>query len=376
MRFNLHELAGSLGDLGTFLPLTVAMSAATGLHLGWMLVAAGLMNIVSGVAFRIPVPVQPMKAIAAVAIAEGLSGGAVVAAGWGMGVVLTLLAVTGLMPIIDRWVPRPVVRAIQLGVGLKLCLTGLGSAAGLDWLGFNSVLVACLIGAALLLGALRRWPLVLPVFLTGFAVLACTDAAAYNQIGFAWPRLQWLTPSPADWADGLVHGFLPQLPLTLLNSVIAVCALAGDYFPGRNPSTRRMALSVGVMNLFCVGWSGMPMCHGAGGLAAQVKAGARTGGSVVMLGAGKCVLGLAFGVSLMPLLAAYPAAVLGPLVIFAGVALAQAGARATRGRDWLVVVPAALVAASTQTLYGFFAAVALYLLISPCRRAGRLGKHH
>lgn len=371
MRFNLHELAGALGDLGTFLPLTVAMAAATGLNLGWMLVAAGLMNIASGLVFRIPIPVQPMKAIAAVAIADGLSGGAVVAAGWTMGILLTLLAVTGLMPWIDRKVPRPVVRAIQLGVGLKLCLTALGSVGGLPWFGMDGVALTIVVSIALMVGVLRRWPMVLVVFVAGFVVLAVKDRALYGGLGLAWPTLEWIVPSRSEWVDGWVQGALPQLPLTLLNSVIAVCALSGDYFPKRAIAPKRMAASVGLMNLLCIGWSGMPMCHGAGGLAAQVRAGARTGGSVVMLGVGKCVVGLGFGVSLMPLLNAYPVAVLAPLVAFAGISLAQAGCKATHRRDWLVVLPAAVVMAWTQTLYGFAVAVVIYLLLSIFVRSSR-----
>jgi len=369
LRFDLREGAGSLGDMGTFLPLTVALAATTGLHLGWMLVAAGLMNILSGYLFRMPIPVQPMKAIAAVAIADGLSGGAVVAAGWIMGGVVTVLAVTGLMPWIDRLVPRPVVRAIQLGIGIKLLITGLSWAGDLPILGIDSMLVVLLIGIALLLGVLRGWPLVLPIFLVGFIILAIDHSQAYRGLGISMPELRWLRPTRDDWINGSLHGALPQLPLTLLNSVIAVCALTGDYFPKRAITPRQMSLSVGLMNLLCIGWSGLPLCHGSGGLAAQYRAGARTGGSVIMLGLGKVVLGLAFGASLLPLLKAYPLSILAPLIGLAGGSLAHAGYHATRRQDWLIVLPAAAVIALTHTLYGLALGIALYLLIS--RAIGR-----
>jgi len=371
MRFNLRELSGSLGDLGTFLPLTLALAYATGLNLGWMLIAAGLMNIASGVLFRIPIPDQPMKAIAAVAIAEGLSGGAVVASGWVMGGVLTLIAVTGLIHWIDRLVPRPVVRAIQLGVGLKLAWSGLTWASDLPVFGANSVAVGVIIAVVLLVGVLRRWPMVLPVFLAGFAILAIDHQGAYSALRLGWPELQWIVPTGEDWGDGLIHGVLPQLPLTLLNSVIAVCALSSDYFPKRAITPKRMALSVGLMNLLCIGWSGMPMCHGAGGLAAQVQAGARSGGSVVMLGIGKVMVGVALGVSLLPLLLHYPDAVLAPLVGLAGLSLAHAGTRTTHKTDWLAILPAAVVILFTQTLYGFIVGVILVVLIRrlhPCAK--------
>lgn len=363
LRFNLRELAGSFGDLGTFVPLTVAMALATGLDFGWMLVAAGLMNIATGLLFRLPIPVQPMKAIAAVAIAEGLSGGAVIAAGWIMGAALTLIAVTGLIPLIDRLVPRPVVRAIQLGIGLKLLLTAVQWLEPLPMIGADSLVVAMFVAAVLLVGAMRNWPLVLPVFVSGFVVLALHDGSAYHALRLDLPAFGWALPDAGAWREGLVYGALPQLPLTLLNSVLAVCALSGDYFPKHPIVPKRMTLSVGLMNLLCVGWSGLPMCHGSGGLAAQYRAGARTGGSVVMLGTAKVLIGLTLGASIMPLLLTYPASFLGPLVGFAGIALAHAGGRSIKGADWLIVIPAATMIVARQTLDGFLVGVILAVLI-------------
>ena len=359
LRFNLRELAGSFGDLGTFLPLTVALAVTTGLNFAAMLIAAGLMNIATGLLFRLPVPVQPMKAIAAVAIAEGLSGGAVVAAGWGMGTVLTLIAITGLMPLLDRLVPTPLVRAIQLGIGLKLLLHALESMSALPPIGGNSLIVGTITAGLIFIGTLRHWLIVLPLFLAGFVIIAIETPSVYQTITINTPELLWITPTDAEWKDGLVHGALPQLPLTLLNSVIAVCALSGDYFPKHRIQTKKMVSSVGLMNLICVGWSGLPMCHGAGGLAAQYRAGARTGGSVIMLGGVKVVLGIAFGVSLLPLLQNYPIAILAPLIGFAGISLAYNGRLVKRKRDWFVVLPSAAVIVFTQTLYGFLAGVAI-----------------
>lgn len=368
LRFDLRELAGAFGDLGTFIPLTVAMALATGLDFGWMLVAAGLMNIATGLLFRLPIPVQPMKAIAAVAIAEGLSSGAVIASGWVMGAALTLIAVTGLLPIIDRLVPRPVVRAIQLGIGIKLTLTAAQWLGPLPMLGSDSILITLMVSTALLIAAIRNWPLILPVFIAGFFLLACHEGSAYAALRLEPPAPTWLLPAGNDWQEGLIYGTLPQLPLTLLNSVLAVCALSSDYFPKQPISTKRMALSVGLMNLVCVGWSGLPMCHGSGGLAAQYRAGARTGGSVIILGSIKVIAGIAFGVSLLPLLQAYPTAILAPLVAFAGLSLAQTAFLKTRPHGWIVVLPAVGVIVLTQTLYGFVIGMLLTAVIPRATR--------
>ncbi|MEM6257486.1 MAG: putative sulfate/molybdate transporter [Planctomycetota bacterium] len=364
LRFTLRELVGSFGDLGTFLPLCVALAVTTELNFAAMLIAAGLMNIATGLLFRLPVPVQPMKAIAAVAIAEGLSGGAVVAAGWGMGAALTLISITGLIPWLDRLIPTPIVRAIQLGVGLKLLLHALECLPGLPAVGPNSLLVALAAAGLILLGTVQKWPVVLPLFLAGFAIILFEVPSAYQTITINSPQLNWIVPSEAEWKQGLIQGALPQLPLTLLNSVIAVCALSGDYFPKNRIESRRMASSVGMMNLLCVGWSGLPMCHGAGGLAAQYRAGARTGGSVIMLGGIKVALGIAFGVSLLPLLQSYPVAILAPFIGFAGVSLAYNGCLVNKVRDGFVILPSALVTVATQTLYGFLAGIILTFILT------------
>ena len=362
MRYSLREFAGSLGDLGTFLPLVVAMAIGTGLDLGWMLIGAGLMNVVSGVVFRLPVPVQPMKAIAAVAIAEGLSGGDVVAAGWWMGVIVTVLAVSGLVERFDRIIPEAVVRGIQLGVGVKLAWVGVAWVGALPVVGWDGLIAAGVCGALLAAGVWRGWPMVLVVFAAGFGLLALAQPRAYGEVALGAPVWQWVMPHGIQWWDGLWRGALPQLPLTLLNSVVAVCALSADYFPGRGIAPRRMALSVGLMNLVCMPWSGLPMCHGSGGLAAQYRAGARTGGSVVMLGAVKVLAGVMFGASLAGLLGAYPAAVLGPMVVLAGLGLAHAGGKRLVGTEWtgwVVALGTAGTIVVTQTAIGFALGVGL-----------------
>ena len=124
--FSWAEFSGSLGDLGLFIPLVVAMSSVGSLDLGTILIAAGAMNVATGCFFRQPIPVQPMKAIAAVAITEGLAKGELMASGILMGAILFLFGLTGTIGVINRWIPRPLVRGIQLGVGLKLAATGIG----------------------------------------------------------------------------------------------------------------------------------------------------------------------------------------------------------------------------------------------------------
>ena len=188
-KFTRLEFSGSLGDLGTFLPLIIVMSLACRLDVGIILICAGLMNILTGLLFRQPIPVQPMKAIAAVAITESLVADQIVAAGLIMGVLMVTLALSGAIDLINRLVPRAVVRGIQLGVGLKLAQKGVSWISGLPVVGADSLLVAALAVVLLLFFLVRRQPAVLYVFLAGFLLLLFSNAQAYESMVFALPQI-------------------------------------------------------------------------------------------------------------------------------------------------------------------------------------------
>lgn len=371
-QFTWAELSGSLGDLGTFLPLVLAMSLVCHFDLGMVLICAGLMNLWTGWRFRQPIPVQPMKAIAAVAITQGMRSGEIAAAGLVVGAVMIGLALSDSIRWAAQWVPKAVVRGIQLGVGISLILKAVqwlfggvsGTAggtgtAGLPWLGWDSLLIAAVAAAVLSLSLLRRLPVLLAVFLAGFALIYLRTPEVYDTVRLTLPQWRPTWPGGSDWLAGLLQGAIPQIPLTLLNSVIAVCALSNDYFPGRGATPRRIAASVGVMNLLCIPLGGIPMCHGAGGLAAQYRFGARTGGSAVMLGILNIVLGLAFGCALLNVLSAYPQSILAAMLIFGGGTLAWAAKDSLRGCDAMILLTTAAAIVAYDTTIGFLAGLAL-----------------
>ena len=342
IRFSRGEFAGALGDLGTFIPLLVGMVHVCGLQLGPALLAAGVMNIVTGLVFRIPMPVQPMKAIAAVAIAEGLTESQILIAGIGTGVVVLFLGVTGLINWLNAAIPRSVVRGLQLALGLKLLSGGFAMIAGTNtWIGWDSIAMGVFCAVlVLLLYFSKRIPGALVVFGIGLVAVLATDFSIVSRMTFG---LGWHLPNlldPGDWSVGLQRGALPQIPLTTLNSVIAVCALSIDLCPDRPAAPRRVAISVALMNLVCCPLGGMPMCHGAGGLAAQHRFGARTGGSVILLGVVKVVLAVLFGSSLLVWLNAYPESVLGVLLLFGGLELAIVCRDQRRRVDFFVMLVA------------------------------------
>jgi MFS superfamily sulfate permease-like transporter len=339
-RLDRHEIAGSLGDLGTFLPLLVGMASQNGLDFSSALFFAGLFNIVTGLTFSIPMAVQPMKAIAAVALTQGLTVHQILAAGVIVSAVILVLGLTGLIDAVNRIVPRSVVRGIQLSVGLSLLIKGLQMVTGTQRvLGLDGLAIAVL--ATLVVLSLRlssRFPAALVLFLAGVAIaLAKSPALAGSmRLGLTFPH--WTPLRWTDFAAAFPKAALPQIPLTTLNSVVAVCALSADLFPDRPASPRKVAVSVGLMNLVAGWFGGMPMCHGSGGLAGQYRFGARTNGSILFLGAGKLLLAILFGASLMALCVAFPVSLLGVMLGFSGLELALVCRDQTRRPDAFIMI--------------------------------------
>jgi hypothetical protein len=353
-RFWLREAAGSLGDFGTFVPLAVGMVLVAGLDAGTLLVTAGLANIWGGLAFGIPIAAQPMKAICALAIVGALSGKQAVVAGLFVAVTMALLGQLGLIRSFAKLVPDAVLRALQLTVACELLLSGLrfgftGSPANL----------ALMAGAMVALWLLRRrleWAAI-GLLAAGLGLAVWQTPALLSAPHITLWQPHWMPFDRAALA-GIWRAGLPQLPLTLLNSVLAMAALAAQLYPqqAQRITPTRMALSVGFMNLLVCPLGGMPLCHGSGGLAGQHKLGARSGISVILLGLVKLGLGLLFGGAAVLWMKAFPRPVLGLFLLLAGWSLAEAS-RAWKTRTGIWVSATMVVAnyAAGSLLAGFAA---------------------
>lgn len=365
-RFTWQEVSGSLGDLGTFIPLFLGMVHQCGLQLIPTLFATGLMNIISGVLFRIPMPVQPMKAIAAVAIAERLTESQILTAGLITGAAVLLLALSGMIDWLNRIVPKSVIRGLQLGLGLKLAVRGVNMVVDThSWLGWDSVGVAALcVAVVIACMKAKRIPAALIVFGIGMVSVfaSAPTLLAHTTLGTTWhmPDL-W---SKADWWIGLQRAALPQIPLTTLNSVIAVCALSSDLFPHRAASPKRVAVSVALMNLLSCPLGAMPVCHGAGGLAAQYRFGARTGGSVIMLGSAKIILALVLGTAAVAWFDRFPNSVLGVLLFFGGLELAKVCRDQVAWRNVAIMLTTTASCLALNTAIGFVIGLATACVVA------------
>lgn len=312
------EASASVADMGTFLPLAVGVSIACGLEFGMVLICAGLANIYSGWRFGQPIAVQPMKVLAAAAIAGGWGANDLAMSGLVMGILMIALSLSGLAQRISSCMPGSAVRGIQLAAA------GMLVSKGLTWLmaiplfpvigRFDCLLLGT---AALILMYLPRLPRgwsVLGVFIAGllFSLLAGEASTA---------TLSTAPVAPVTWYT-VAEGTLLQLPLTLLNSVIAVCALSEGCFPGRGVSTGRMSLNVGCINLLAAATGGMPMCHGSGGMAALHRCGARTGAAPMLLGFAMLLGGLLFSQSALDVLQGFPRSLLAAMLLMTSITLA------------------------------------------------------
>eukprot|EP00262_Sarcandra_glabra_P021040 TRINITY_DN8641_c0_g1_i1.p1 TRINITY_DN8641_c0_g1~~TRINITY_DN8641_c0_g1_i1.p1 ORF type:complete len:487 (+),score=24.06 TRINITY_DN8641_c0_g1_i1:264-1724(+) len=396
------ELGGSVGDLGTYIPLVIALTLVNHLDLGTTLIFTALYNILTGLLFGIPMPVQPMKSIAAVAIAESqthLTVPQIMAAGISTATVLFVLGCTGLMSFLYRFIPLPVVRGVQLSQGLSFAFTAINyirydqnfatgkSGSARTWLGLDGLVLALssLLFIVLITGSgddeenpseqlapsnrtRRRWrsmiPAALLVFLLGLVLCFIRDPSIFKDLNFGPSKIQLVTITWEDWKTGFVRAAIPQIPLSILNSVIAVCKLSGDLFPGREASAMAVSVSVGIMNLVGCWFGAMPVCHGAGGLAGQYRFGGRSGASVLFLGIGKLVLGLAFGNSFVRILGEFPIGILGVLLLFSGIELAMASKdMSSKEESFVMLVCAAVSLTGSSAALGFVCGIILFVLL-------------
>jgi len=323
-KLGLHELSGAFGDLGVFIPFVLAYVSVVRMDAGAVLLAFGVALIAVGLAFRTPFPVQPMKAIGAAAAAhsaQAMSAAAVQAASLTTGVIWMLLAFTGLAGRIARWVPKGVTLGIVLGLGLALMLEGVRMMSG-EWL-----LAAPLLAGAFVLVAARGPAVMLVLLVSGLAysLWRNPEALAALQSLEAGFRLPALSFAALDWKDlwvGLVVLAIPQMPLTLGNALVATVEQNNRLFPERPATLRGVAASTGLINLWSAAVGGVPMCHGAGGMAGQVRFGARTGAAPVIFGVLLVIAALFFSGSVEALLKLLPLPVLGVILFLAGSQLA------------------------------------------------------
>jgi len=321
IRFDRNELSGAFGDIGTDFPLIVGMILVSGLDVTSSLVLFGAMQIFTGLTYGIPMPAQPLKAMAVLVITQKLSGNILYGGALAIGIAMLLLTLTGLIDWLARAVPKTVVRGIQLGLGMQLAILALKDYVPSDGVrGFGLAALAFAVTIALL--GNRKFPPALLVILLGaaYAFLFKINLGMLSRgVGFTLPHLH--RPALHDVLVGFVVLALPQLPLSLGNSVLATRQVAEDLFPERGLTERRIGLTYSAMNLVNPFFSGIPTCHGSGGMVGHHTFGARTGGSVVIYGSMYLALGLFLSKGFAVAVELFPKPVLGVILLFEGLNL-------------------------------------------------------
>lgn len=337
-----NELSGAVADLGVLVPIAVALIVKNGLSATAVLLPAGGLYLVVAAVYRLPVPVQPLKALGAIAIAQGLGSDEIAAAAILIGLIFVVIGATGLVDFAGRAFPRPLIRGVQLTVGLLFLRIAWGLvsdpptsfsefALAPAWavpLGLAIVLVAVLF---------RRRPVTLA--LVGIGVAAMLFRAGGELV----PGPSTVTFPSFDGATfwtAFTVLVIPQLPLSFANSCLATADAARSYFGEAAERVRagRLAMTLGSANVFAGAISGMPVCHGAGGLTAHVAFGARTWRAPAALGTALVVVALGAGAGLAAVLPAFPLPILAGLLAVAGL-LHLGLLRDLRGaREWAIAL--------------------------------------
>ncbi len=348
-RFDLPEWAGAFGDLGTLIPFVAAYVSILKIDASGMLVAFGVALIAAGSIYRTPFPVQPMKVIGAAAVSQttlaaGLGPALVTGAGLTTGLLWIFLAVTGLGRQAAGWIPRAALLGIVMGLGFSFMLEGIRMMSASPWI------AGLLLALTLLLVGRPRVPAMLVLLALGVLIALIGQPSLARDLGalepeFRLPALAWGSLSINDLWLGFVMLALPQLPLTFGNAFIAITEENNRLFPDRPVSERAVAFSTGLMNLGASLIGGIPMCHGAGGMAGHVGFGARTGGSSIILGGILLGAGLFLSASIGTIFRIFPQSVLGVILFMAGLQLAL-GSRdsGTEKADRFVVLATAAIA--------------------------------
>ena len=321
IRFDRQELAGAFGDIGTDFPLLVGMILAARLDACSVLVMYGLMQIITGLIYQRPMPVQPLKAVAALVITQKLAAGTLYGGGLAIGAIMLILTLSGLLDFIARSIPKMVVRGIQLGLGMSLGLLALKEYLPRDGtMGYVLGMIAFILIFWLLPN--KRFPAALAVISLGL-IYAFTFKLKWmdlnNAFGFSLPSLH--VPAWSDIVTGFVLLALPQIPLSLGNSILATRQVNEDLFPQRPLTIRKIGSTYSIMNLINPFFGGVPVCHGSGGMIGHYTFGARTGGSIVLYGLMYLIFGLFFSQGFSQVINIFPMPILGVILLFEALGL-------------------------------------------------------
>ncbi|CAN2042372.1 Sulfate permease [Candidatus Magnetomoraceae bacterium gMMP-15] len=377
-KFNRLELAGSFGDLGTLLPIALGMIVFNGLSACGLFFSVGLFYVLSGIYYKVTVPVQPMKVIGAYALASGLSVSQITASCLLISLFLLIIGGSGAITLLGRYIPKSVIRGVQISTGTLLMTQGIKFMAGTSkiqvlqsltepYLKFQNAgpvplsIILGIIGMILTFIFLnnKKVPAGIIVVATGLfigLILGTHKGFELIKPGFYLPQiLPFGIPTTFDFSFALIVLVLPQIPMTIGNAVVANADLSKEYFGEKSKKVtyKSLCFSMGLANILSFIFGGMPLCHGAGGLAAHYRFGARTAGSNIMIGLIFIILSLFLGKHALSILHLIPMSILGVLLVFAGSQLALTITDLKKRKDFFVVLMMLGITLASNLAVGF-----------------------
>ncbi|SLM32535.1 SulP1 [Desulfamplus magnetovallimortis] len=386
--FNRMEFAGSLGDLGTLLPIAMGMIFINGMEPVGIFFSAGLFYIFSGFYFKVTVPVQPMKVVGAYAIATGMSASQISASAMLLGIVLLVLGGTNAISFVGRLIPKPVIRGVQLSTGVLLMAEGIRFMTGsskyqlmqnavepaLSIQSIGGIPIGIFIGFAgailtLFLLDNKKYPAgIVIIILGGVTGLLFGKSGILGAVipSFHLPGfLPHGLPSKADFTFVLLALVIPQIPMTIGNAIVAYADLSKEYFNDASDKVtyRASTISMSLANFVAFFIGGMPMCHGAGGLAAHYRFGAVTAGSNIIIGSIFLLSAVIFGQEISSILTLVPMSILGILLVFAGSQLALTILDLTVRKEMFCALIILGITIASNLAAGFMAGIAVAYIL-------------
>ena len=365
----LTEAGASVADLGTLLPITAALVVTNHVDPVAALALAGALFILAGLYFRVPIPVQPIKAAAAIAIATRARPEVIAAAGLVLGAILVVLAVTRAARLLVRLFPKPLIRGNQLGVGALLVIAAVALVRKPPGSDARALAVAgALLVVLVLTERARRVPVALAFVVGGVAWSLLRGASVHLVAHAALPGFSF--PGWHAAASALTLLVIPQIPLTLGNAVVGTADLEREYYGARAARVTPEALcfSCGAANIAVGLLGGMPLCHGSSGATAYKRFGARTGAVSVFAGASLLLAGLFFGRAAFDVFALIPAPVLGALLAYTGVRHALLVTDLKGASLWIAVAMGTVGALTRNLTLGMAVGVPAYFLYAASRK--------
>ncbi|MHA1803501.1 MAG: putative sulfate/molybdate transporter [Promethearchaeota archaeon] len=357
-KFTLRELSGSLGDWGTLIPFIMGYVSIVGFNPAGIFLCLGMTNIILGLKHDLPLPVQPQKTIATVAISRQWSVNMVISTGLGTGIIWTILGFSKKMNSIVKKVPEIAVRGIQFGLALIL------GWAALLLMVENYLLAVFSMVLMLLLLKNQKIPSAIILVGLGIFIIFFTRAMTVESISFNLPQFTLYVPTWKNLLIGMIIAGIAQLFLTLTNVMIATVALINDLYPERQKTFDADILSfnMGAINIISPFLGGIPLCHGSGGLAAQYAFGARTGGSMIMEGLFELILGLFFSETLFLLFTTFPKAILGAMLLYTAFLLGRISQQEFRWKKFFLIAISGVFCFLVGLVVGFLIGLVLSFL--------------